>query len=134
MDLIEVDVVGAETFQARLGGLNDVQPREPDFVRARSHAAAYFGRDHHVLTPALQRPTENLFGFTGRVHIGRVEEIDPFVERPVDQRVGLLLVEGADGLPLAAEGHGAEAELRDEDTGVGEGTVFHGIISPDLRT
>ncbi len=111
VDLIEVDVVGAETFQARFGGLNDVQARQPDLVCARAHATAHFGGDYHVLTLALQRATENLLGFTARVNVGRVEEVDALVQRAIHQRVGVLLVEGTDHFPLATEGHGAEAEF-----------------------
>src|ERR1019366_3742678 len=54
------------------------------------------------------------------------------VERGTDEVRGLARVELAHDLPhslAAAEGHGAEAELRDEKAGLAEGVVAHGAGS-----
>ena len=55
VNLIEVDVVGAEPLQARFDRLDDVQARQADVVRTLTHASADFRREHDAMPPSLQR-------------------------------------------------------------------------------
>ncbi len=64
------------------------------------------------------------------VDVGGVDEVDAGVERLADEALGLVLLQLADlgsrCRRAAAEGHGAEAELGDEQAGAAEGVVAHG--------
>src|SRR5665647_419826 len=139
MDLVEVDVVGAEAAQAGIDGLHDVLTPEPHVVdvagagRGRvAHRAAELGGDHDGLAGdacGLERPPQDLLGLATRVHVGGVEEVDAGVERGAHQRVGAGLVEHADAHHTMAEGHGTEAELRDAESAGTQVPVFHPITS-----
>src|SRR4051812_47735941 len=66
-------------------------------------------------SPRAERAPQDLLQAPGRVDVRGVEEVDPHVEAEADQTIRLCLGDAADGLvhPLAAEGHGPEADLRD---------------------
>src|SRR6185312_16135961 len=61
------------------------------------------------------------------IDIGGIDEVDARLERCPHQRGRFALAELADRLPhaAAAEGHGAEADLGNEQTGAAERTKFH---------
>ena len=132
VNLVEVDAVGAEPFQARLARVDDVQPGKADLVGAGPHAAAHLGRDHHVAAAAGQRAAEDLLRIAGGVDVGRVEEVDAGIEGPPHERVRLLLAQCADHLPLGAERHRTQAELRDVDSCRGQSPVLHPTILPGV--
>ena len=114
MNLIEVDVVGPEPFEAGVDRLDDVQARETDLVGAPSHAAADFGRDEQARATPGNRAPDQLFGFSGRVHIRGIDEVDAPIEGAMHDSIDRRLVQPADGPPQArvpAEGHRAEANL-----------------------
>jgi len=56
-----------------------------------------------------------------RVDIGGVDEVDPGVERAVDDPDALVVILGA---PVA-EHHGPEAQLADRDAGASEASLLH---------
>ena len=120
VDLIEIDVVQLQTLQARLARLDQMHSRGAGRVGPCPHRAEPLGRDHHVLPRHLeiaQRLAGHLLGNALGIDVGGVEEIDPGVERPADETLGVLLAETADLAPdlaAAAECHGAETEFRDE--------------------
>jgi hypothetical protein len=68
---------------------------------------------------ALQRLAQHRLGDAADIGVGGVEEVDPRAERGIDhaRRLGLV---GA-----VAEGHGAEADLRDFEAGAAEIAVVH---------
>jgi hypothetical protein len=130
MDLIEVDVIGAEALEARLERLDDVEARQPDLVGALPRPPAHFRRQHDVGTPRSERLAEHRLRLAGGVDVRRVDEVDPRVERAVDDLVDGRLIGAADGLPdlrAAAERHRAEAQLRHEHAGIRQLSIFHGI-------
>ena len=55
MDLVEIDVVGAEAAQAVVDLTQDVLARKALTVRTGAHATAHFGRDDDFITGASSR-------------------------------------------------------------------------------
>src|SRR5207249_10581700 len=47
---------------------------------------------HDLVAPALERLADDLLGFAVRVHVGRVDEIDPAVDRGIDDPRRLVVV------------------------------------------
>ena len=89
----------------------------------RAHAVAHLGRNHGVLAPGPQRPSEHAFGLALRIDIGRVEEVDAAVEGPPDQRVGtglVHLVDRGEAARRRAERHAAEGQTRNHQARVAD--------------
>jgi len=125
VDLVEVDVVGVQSVEARARLVEDVLAGEPLSVRPVVHSAVHLRRDGEFLAVALgDGLPENLLALAVRVDVRRVEEGDPEVERPVDHFERLLVIVEHPGL-LAPEVHTAETETRDLQAGLSESRVFH---------
>jgi hypothetical protein len=62
VDLVEVDVVGAQPAQAVVDLAQDRLARQPAAVRPLAHLAEDLGGDHHLVAPGevAQRAAENL--------------------------------------------------------------------------
>src|SRR5258708_793479 len=100
MDLVEIDMVGLQAAQASLNAVHDVAAGSPDVIAPRADAAVDLGRDHDMLArdfEVLQRLSEDLFALTLRVNICGIEEIDPALDRCLDQLIGSRLANGPDG-------------------------------------
>ncbi len=128
-------MVEAQPLEACLDAVHDVAARRAAIVGARAHAAMHLGRDHHVRAldaQAPQRLAGELLGAALGIDVGGVDEVDAGLERAADDAVDLLLAQLADRLPharLPAEGHRAEAQLRDEQPAATELVVTH-ILTP----
>ena len=83
--------------------------------------------------------TDGMWGKIGQLQQGDAERLvgqslDAGVERLAEQPIGVGLLQVADLAPqagAAAEGHGAEAQLRDEQARAAKRTMTHGGRSPD---
>ncbi|MNT55633.1 hypothetical protein D3C72_1928820 [compost metagenome] len=132
MDLIEVDVVQLQARQALLHAIQDVHARIAARIHARAGLAEHLRGDHHVVARHLQiaqRLAGDDFGTAFRINVRRVDEVDARLQRPAHQPVGVFLLQVADLAPqlaLAAKGHGAQAEFRDEKACAAEFLVSHG--------
>ena len=125
VQLVQVDVVGLQPGEGLLH-------RGPDVAaaalgpgrRAVAHvAAAELGGQHDpVPAPAQHLAEGELGGALPAVALGRVEERDALVDRRVDYRAG------ARGVQAAAEVVAAEADHRDEQTGITQGLIAHEAI------
>jgi hypothetical protein len=133
VDLVEVDVIGLEAAEAGVDGVHDVAAGGADVVAAGAGAAEGLGGDDDLSAGDVQvfeGLTEGLFAFALGVDIGGIEEVDADVDGGLDELVGSGLVDGADGAEeasAAVEGHGAKTERGDEEAGVAEGLILHGI-------
>ena len=111
MELVEIDVVGAEALERAVEGALDVEAVErgvaaPDVgneIADRLVGAAHLSGDNQrvAAAPALEPAAEQRFGRTvGHAHVLRqavghlrqVEEIDPAVDGAVEQREARAVV------------------------------------------
>jgi hypothetical protein len=87
-------------------------------------------REHDVVAPpAGQRLADDLLRLAARVDVGRVDEVDPGVERAVDDPHARVVV----GLAPRAEHHGAEAQRADVHAGARERSLLHAPTVPGAR-
>ena len=127
--------------EAGFDGVHDVAAGGADVVAAGAGAAVDLGGDDDVFAgdvEVLEGLAEGGFGLALGVDVGGVDEVDAGFDGGLDEGVGAGLVDVADGLPdaavfgegggvVAGEGHGAETDVRDEQAGVAEGLVLHGM-------
>ncbi len=132
--LVEVDVVGLQPLEAGVARPADVERRELALVRPLPHVPVELGGDDHLLAPApaLGEPApDDLLGraaaLGAAVDVGRVEEVDPGVERRVHDGERRRLV------GLGTEVHGAQAEAADGEAGAAEVCVAHGAEPSGAR-
>jgi hypothetical protein len=115
VELVQIDVIGAQTAQRRLDRAHDVAPGTARTVIdtvAPGHAHAELRRDHHVVPPSAQRRAELLLGAAPiSVDIRGVEEVDPHVQSRVDDSPGARFVQ------LAAEIVATDADHRHDQPG-----------------
>ncbi len=82
--LVEVDVVDPQPAQAVLDGLDDPAARAAALVRILAHHIPEFRGEDHVLTAALEGAADDLLRYAAGIDVRRVDEVDPGVERAVD--------------------------------------------------
>ncbi len=122
VDLVQIDVVGTEAAEARVARLADVLARRAPVVRARAGRHRALRREHDRRPPAGHRLAADLLGDRAAVRVRRVDEVAAGVEEAIDQPERLGLVAAPVG---HAEGHGAEAEVRDAEAAPAEGADAH---------
>ena len=115
VQVVEVDVVGAEALQRALDGAPDVLARPVgDPLRRvlgrRGEADAELRGQHDLVAPAGERLAEQLLVRVRPVQLGRVEERAAELQRAVDRGDRLALVRGA---VEGGHAHAAEADGRD---------------------
>ena len=127
VELVEVDVIGAEPPQAGLAGPDEVMAGEARVVRPVAHRKARLGGEDDVVTAGPKRLTDDLLRLAHRVDVGRVDHVDPGLESQVDLAPGLLHAAGADlgERAAAAEPHRAQRHGRDTQARAPELPVFH---------
>jgi hypothetical protein len=83
VELVEVDVVGAEAPQRTLDRVEDVLAREPLVPGALAHGAEALGRHDEVVAPSREPAADDLLGAADRrkisadrIDVRRVEEGD----------------------------------------------------------
>jgi hypothetical protein len=98
VDLVEVDPVGPQPAQRVLDRADDPSARRALPVGIVAHRAVELGREDDVVAaPARERLGDDLLGLALPVHVGGVDEVDPRVERRVDDADRLVVV----GIPQA---------------------------------
>ena len=83
VDLVEVDVVGAQPPQAVLALLEDPAAGPAVHVRVLAHRPHELGREHDAVAPVRDRLADDLLGLAGGVDVGGVDEVDAGFERAV---------------------------------------------------
>src|SRR5271169_3667102 len=93
MDLVEIDVIGAEAPKAGIDLVHDRLARQAGTIGSRPHPAIHFVGADDLVAPSeiVDRAAEDLFAIAERIAVRRVEEIDPGVERALDERAALRL-------------------------------------------
>ncbi len=126
VDLVKVDVVGAEPAQAGLA-LGDYPAAGVALpVGAVTHPSVELGRQYHLLSPGGpdrgQELADYLFRLARGVDVGGVYEVDAFVEGAPHYRDALLVV----GVAPRPEHHRAQAERAHLHSGPSQVAVVHG--------
>lgn len=135
VELVQVDVVGAETLQRcgeRAAGVLRGVVGTGEGAGLLVEDVAPLGGEDHVVPALAERAAEDAFAVPRAVGVGGVEERDTQIEGAPDRPYGLLVVDLAPAerlparvLPLPADGPAAEAESAHVDTAAAEG--------PDVR-
>jgi hypothetical protein len=121
MDLVKVDPVGAEPAQTRVALPDEPAAGVAALVHVVAHHPVRLRRQHDSITAALERFAHDLLRLAARVDVGRVDEVDPRVERAVDDPDRFLVI----GIAPGAEHHRAEAERADLHSGGPQRAVVH---------
>src|SRR3984893_8364156 len=135
VDLVEVDIIHTQPSEAGVDLGEDCLARQPGAVRAGPHAPIDLcGDDHFVATGKVPcRATEDLLALAERVAIGGVEEIDPRLQRALDEGPVFLFAEAPRVVAsvAAAIAHAPQANTRDIQAGAAELGVFNtGAFTP----
>src|SRR2546422_7028943 len=122
MDLVEVDPDGAEAAKAVLHLGDDPATRVAPLVALVTHRAVDLGgQDDLVALAAGKRLAHDLFRLAPRVHVGGVDEVDPGVQRTVDDPDRLVVI----GVAPGPEHHCPQAKWADLHSGASEGALLH---------
>src|SRR5204862_740779 len=120
MQLVEIEVVGAEAPQAGMDCLGEVMARRAKVVGAGTATEAALRRDENRLAPALDGLAEDFLRQAARIAIRGIEHVDAGLEADVDQALRFGDIACAPGLEefvAAAECAGAEREGWDHASG-----------------
>ena len=129
MDLVEVDVVGAESAQAGIDLGEDRLARQPGGVVPASHGREHLRGDHHLVAAREVRdraPDDRLARAEG-VGVGGVEEVDAVLDRLPEERSARLFVQrpGVGALIGCTEAHAAQAQGGYIQSGPSELHILH---------
>src|SRR5690606_8404623 len=119
LELVDVDVVGAEAAQRALDGSGDPAAGATLQVRPLAHRQTDLGGEDHLVAAPLERSPDDLLRVA--VAVRGVDEVDPCVERLVDDPDRLVRVVAH----LAGEHERAECVGADLDAGPPERAVLH---------
>ena len=123
VDLVEIDVIGTQATEAVVALGHDPAARAALGVGVVAHRCEYLGGENDPRpVDGGQSFAHDDLRFTCRVDIGRIDEVDTFIEGTVDDPDGVGVV----GVAPLPEHHGAQAEGTHFDTGTTEGVDFHG--------
>ena len=109
VDLVQVDDVDAESLRTRAP--------VPFDDRCERHDRQQLRCDEDLLAAPGDRTTDDAFRFVAPVDLGGVDQVHAEIERPVDDRAGLVLrVVGAVAPVLRSELPRAQPDHRQPDT------------------
>ena len=125
MELVEVNVVGAQPAQARLDLGHDVIAAVAPVVGAVVHLSPDFGRQHHPIAVPGHCLPQQLLAAPETVGVGCVEEVDAHVEGRADQPLRLV------GVEQGAKVGAAQTEPRHFDPGRSQIHILHAHVSSE---
>jgi hypothetical protein len=129
MDLVEIDIVGAQALQAGVDLVEDGLARQAAAIGAGAHLHIDLGRQHDLLAlgEIAQGAADDLLAGAVGVDVGGVDEIDAEFQCLLDERPTLLLIKGPEmGAALRhAIGHAAEADAGNLEASLAEPDVVH---------
>jgi hypothetical protein len=125
VDQVEIDMVGLQSTQGCIELADEPASRIALVVRIVAHGKVRLGGQHDVVAPPLESLADDLLGFAVAVHVGRVDEVDPRIDRLVDDSHAVLVV----GISHPTEHHRAQAIGADLDAGSAQCAVLHLVCS-----
>lgn len=102
MDLVEIDIVRAETAQAVLGGLANVL--RPRALARLIELHAELGGDHHLSPPAAESAAQILLAVALVIDVCGIEEINAGIERGLHHAAGLRFIHAPSEIIAAQTG------------------------------
>jgi hypothetical protein len=134
VDLVQVDVVGAQPGQGGVDLLQDGPAGQAGPARAVVHLAEHLGGQHDVLATRIapDRAAHDLLRGAGLIDVGGVPEGDAEVDGLLEKRLGLVVGQGP---PVRAFGggvavtHAAQRQPADLQSGLTQPGVFHVVVS-----
>ena len=127
MDLIQIDVVQAETTERGVDPGENVLAGEAAAVLSRGYRVEHLGGNYCLLAPqvfAHQPPCHHLTG-AAVVDIGRVEERDAALHGGPHNGFGLLLTDRPRLVVALSECHHAQTDPGDPEAGPSQIGVLH---------
>src|SRR6266849_678406 len=131
--VVEIDDIDAQPLETRVAGAADIRGTAVDEIALAIRALdlAELRGEHRLVAPTLERPAQQLLVVSPTVHVRGVQEVDPQVQRVVDDVDGLGVVALAVG---AGHGHAPEPDGRDLQVAVPQLAILHGGRSPVLNS
>src|SRR5678815_3029054 len=135
MDLIEIDCLDAKSFQAGFASLHDVLARQAAHVRAFTHWEMHLGRKDYLFhfCHLAKCAAGHLLARAHRVHVGRIEEVDPEIERSSIERLCFRFIENPRPPLRGSVTHAAKTDPGDDEAAVAEWCVLHGVVGESTR-
>ncbi|MNJ51255.1 hypothetical protein D3C77_465550 [compost metagenome] len=124
VQVIDIQVVGAQAGQAGLDGIEDMLAVQARAVRdTLGGTEADLAGQHPVMAVARDRLTDDFLAVPGVVDIGGVDEVDALVPGLVDDQQGIF------GAGLFAEHHAAQGQGGYLQAAAAQWTVDHERVS-----
>src|SRR4051812_34868031 len=117
MQLIEIDVVGAQPTQRVLDSATDVATSSARLPVRTVQGVTELRREHEVVAVTAQELAQEVLGLA--VDVGGVDKGDAFVYGGVDDCASGIEIDAA------AEVVSAQSDSRDHETGVAQPPVLH---------
>ena len=105
--------------------------RQAAFVGPGTHGIEDLGRHHDPVArirEILQRTAQHRLTRAHGIHIGGIEEGDPRLQRPADERAARLLVQHPVAPFGRAIGHGAKTDPGNLEAGFSETNLIHSLL------
>src|SRR5215469_13543798 len=117
MHLVEIDVVGLQSAQARLDFRHDVPAREAYLIWPNRLAhknvgvEAHLGGDDEILSPLANYLSENFLRRAGRIDVGSVDKITADFDKTIENCFCNFF------FGFSSKRHGSETKLRNLEPG-----------------
>jgi hypothetical protein len=126
VQLVDVDIVGAEPLQGRVNGLQQMETGRTDGVGVPAVAERALGGDQNLVAPSLDRLAEHLFSGAARIDVGAVEHVEARIQAKVDHPLRLGAFDrGETDIGALGEGAGPKTQGRNHQARGAQLTIFH---------
>src|SRR4030095_7712682 len=88
VELIQIDVVGAEPAQASLDGVDQVIPRRAHLVGAGASAEGPLRGNQDLMAASLESLSQDLLCLSARIHVRRIKHGGAGIETEIDETHG----------------------------------------------
>ena len=96
MNLVQVNIIGAQTPKQIFRGIHDVLAREATLIGLVPHRVEDFSRNDILVPPGedfAEEAARYLLADTLRIHVSRVKEIDAVLRGAPNNRATVLFIE-----------------------------------------
>jgi hypothetical protein len=133
VDLVEVNVIHAETPQAGVDARHDRLARKAARIEAFAEWEINLGRDHNLIAigEVTNRAAQKLLAGAIGVGVGRIEKVDAQLQRAAKERARLFFRQrpGVRAAIRIAVGHTSQADARYLHSSSAQSCVVHVLCS-----